>query len=308
MSNPSPPPAFYDVYPMNRIGFIGIGLMGLPICRRLLAAGHTLMVWNRNPAKCTPLAEAGAAVAASLAELAQHSDIIMLCVSDTAAVEAVVFGEQGLAPHLRAGQLIVDFSSIEPAATRDFALRLNALNVDWVDAPVSGGVVGAENGRLVVMAGGREAAVERLRPISQVLAQRLTHMGPVGAGQVTKVCNQMIVAANAMLIAETVALAEKAGVDATLLAPALAGGFADSLPFQILTPRMAERRFEPVQWRVQTLLKDLDTAVKLSRELGAAVPLAANASQLMRLHAQAGRRPALRHRPQGNLGNRPGQA
>lgn len=272
-----------------RIGFIGIGLMGLPMCRRLLDAGCVLTVWNRNAAKCEPLREAGAQVADSIASLVTQSDVIMLCVADTAAVEAVVFSAQGVATSGRPGQILVDFSSIEPAATRAFAERLHAqCGMDWVDAPVSGGVVGAENGRLVIMAGGDEACVEKIRPLLAPLSQRLTRMGAVGAGQVTKVCNQMIVAANAMLIAETVALAEKAGVDASLLAPALAGGFADSLPFQILTPRMAEKRFEPVQWRVQTLLKDLDTAVKLSRELHASIPLAANASQLMRLHADKG--------------------
>lgn len=274
---------------MTNIGFIGIGLMGLPMCRRLLDAGHPLTVWNRNPEKCAPLASAGARVAGSIAELVQASDVVMLCVSDTAAVEAVVFGAGGIASAGAQAKVLVDFSSIEPGATREFAASLQAAcGMAWVDAPVSGGIGGAEGGRLVIMAGGDEATVESIRPLLAPLSQRLTRMGPVGAGQVTKVCNQMIVAANAMLIAETVALAEKAGVDASLLAPALAGGFADSLPFQILTPRMAARNFEPVQWRVQTLLKDLDTAVKLSRELGAGIPLAAGASQLMRLHADQG--------------------
>jgi len=130
--------------------------------------------------------------------------------------------------------------------------------------------------------------VEQIRPLLAPLALRMTHMGPIGSGQVSKICNQMIVATNALLIAETVALAEKAGVDARLLAPALAGGFADSLPFQILTPRMASRSFEPVQWRVKTLLKDLDNACRLSQELHANIPLAQNAGQLMRRHAEQG--------------------
>lgn len=274
---------------MERIGFIGLGLMGQPMVRRLLAAGHHVTVWNRSPEKSQALAGHGAHIATSLAELACNCTLLMSCVSDTPAVEAVVFGADGLAAHGRPDQLLVDFSSIEPAATRDMAARLEAqCGMHWVDAPVSGGVRGAENGQLVIMAGGQEDDIARLRPLAAALCQRLTHMGPVGAGQVTKVCNQLIVAANALLIAEAVSLAEKSGVDAALLAPALAGGFADSLPLQILAPRMASQRFEPVQWKVATLLKDLDNAVKLAREAGASSPLAALADQLMRLHAGQG--------------------
>ncbi len=271
-----------------RIGFIGIGLMGLPLCRRLLAAGHPLAVWNRSPEKCRPLAELGAAVATSPAALAAGVDLLLLCVSDTAAVEAVVFGTDGIAAGAHAGLLVIDHSSIAPAATRTLAARLAATGVRWLDAPVSGGVIGAENGTLVIMAGGSVADVEQARPVLMSYAQRLTRMGEVGAGQVTKVCNQLIVAANSLLIAETVALAEHAGVDARLLAPALAGGFADSLPFQILAPRMAERRFEPVQWKVQTLLKDLGNALTLASETGSSVPLASQAEALMRRHADSG--------------------
>lgn len=272
-----------------RIGFIGIGLMGLPLCKRLLAAGHALTVWNRHAEKCLPLRDAGAVVAASPAALAAASDVIMICVADTAAVESVVFGHNGIHENLRAGHVVVDFSSIDPAATREFAARITReKKAQWIDAPVSGGVVGAEAGTLVVMAGGDAATVEAVRPLLTPLAQRVTHMGPSGAGQVTKVCNQLIVAANAMLIAEAVALAEKSGVDAGKLAPALAGGFADSRPFQLLVPRMSARHFEPVQWRVQTLLKDLDMAVQLAGKTGSATPLAASAAQLLRLHGGKG--------------------
>jgi 3-hydroxyisobutyrate dehydrogenase len=158
----------------------------------------------------------------------------------------------------------------------------------WVDAPVSGGTPGAGAGTLAIMAGGQEADIERIRPVLAHLGQRLTRMGEVGAGQVTKVCNQMIVACNALVIAEVVALAEQAGVDASLIAPALAGGFADSKPLQILAPQMAESCFEPVKWHVRTLLKDLDTAVRLSREQGSATPMSGLAARLMRLHASQG--------------------
>lgn len=273
---------------MPRIGFIGIGLMGLPMCRRLLAAGHPLTVWNRSPDKCAPLVAAGAALAASPAALTREADVIMTCLADTAAVEDVFQRADGIAAALAPGKTVVDFSSIAPAATRALAAAAQARGAAWVDAPVSGGVVGAEAGSLVIMAGGEATALEPLRPLLAALAQRVTHMGPSGAGQVTKVCNQLIVAANAVLIAEAVALAEKAGVDASRLAPALAGGFADSRPFQLLAPRMSARAFEPVQWRVRTLLKDLDMARTLAAESGSAVALASHAADLMRRHGDHG--------------------
>jgi 3-hydroxyisobutyrate dehydrogenase len=149
-------------------------------------------------------------------------------------------------------------------------------------------VVGAEAGSLAIMVGGETADLERVRPVLLSLGQRVTHMGAVGAGQVTKACNQMIVACNALVIAEVVALAERSGVQASLIAEALAGGFADSKPLQILGPQMAESRFEPVKWQVRTLLKDLDTAVKFSREQGSATPISGLAAQLMRLHGSQG--------------------
>ena len=272
-----------------RLAFFGIGLMGRPMSARLLAADFPLMVWNRSPAKCAALAPLGARIASSVAEAVADADVLMLCLADTAAVDAVVFGPDGIAAHGHPGQLLVDFSSIAPAATRDFAARLQqACGMHWVDAPVSGGVAGAEAGSLVVMAGGEEADIDRLRPLLAPLAQRVTRMGPVGAGQVSKVCNQLIVAANSLLIAEAVALAQNAGVDAALLAPALAGGFADSKPFQILAPRMSTHTFEPVQWKVATLLKDLDTAVQLAQQAHCSAPMAELAERLMRLHADGG--------------------
>jgi 3-hydroxyisobutyrate dehydrogenase len=271
------------------LGFAGIGLMGLPMCQRLMAAGFALTVWNRNPDKCLPLVEAGARQVSTPAELCAHADVVMLCLADTAVVREVVFGAAGIAEGARNGQLLVDFSSLEPAATREMAAALNASSgMQWLDAPVSGGVVGAEAGSLAIMAGGAASDLERVRTALLSVGQRVTHMGGVGAGQVTKACNQMIVACNALVIAEVVALAERSGVNASLIAEALAGGFADSKPLQILAPQMADNRFEPVKWHVRTLLKDLDTAVKLSREQGAATPLSALAAQLMRLHGSKG--------------------
>lgn len=271
------------------IAFAGIGLMGLRMCRRLLAAGYPLTVWNRSPDKCVPLVEAGARQANSPAELCAAADIVLLCLADTAVVREVVFGPGGIVEGAREGQLLVDHSSLEPAATRAMAADLEARSgMRWIDAPVSGGTAGAEAGSLAIMAGGGVEDIERVRPVLMNLGQRLTRMGEVGTGQVTKACNQMIVACNALVIAEVVALAERSGVDASLIAPALAGGFADSKPLQILAPQMAASEFEPIKWHVRTLLKDLDTAVQLSREEGGATPMTGLAAQLMRLHGSQG--------------------
>ncbi len=271
------------------LAFAGIGLMGLPMTQRLLAAGFALTVWNRSSAKCTPLQALGAHAVASPAQLCGQADVVMLCLANTEVVREVVLGPGGIVETAKPGQLLVDFSSLEPAATRTMAAELHArCGMHWVDAPVSGGTLGAADGTLVIMAGGRVEDIERIRPILAHLGQRLTHMGDVGAGQVTKVCNQMIVACNALVIAEVVALAEQAGVEAGLLAQALAGGFADSKPLQILAPQMAANQFEPVKWHVRTLLKDLDTAVNLSQQMGSATPLSGLAAQLLRQHASQG--------------------
>ncbi|MBA1203338.1 NAD(P)-dependent oxidoreductase [Pseudomonas capeferrum] len=275
--------------PLPSLGFAGIGLMGLPMCRRLLTAGYPLIVWNRSPEKCAELVAAGARLAADPSELCEGTDMVLLCLADTAVVREVVFGADGIAQRGGSEQLLIDLSSLEPTATREMAAELAALcGMAWLDAPVSGGTPGAEAGTLAIMAGGDAADLERARPVLLNLGQRVTHMGSVGAGQVTKACNQMIVACNALVIAEVVALAERSGVDARLIAEALAGGFADSKPLQILAPQMAQSRFEPVKWHVRTLLKDLDAAVKFSREQGTATPVSGLAAQLMRLHGSQG--------------------
>jgi len=271
------------------LAFAGIGLMGLPMTQRLLAAGYPLSVWNRSLDKCAPLQALGATVVTNPGQLCDQADIVMLCLATTEVVREIVFGPGGIVETGKPGQLLVDFSSLEPAATREMAAELHArCGMHWIDAPVSGGTPGAASGTLAIMAGGRVEDIERVRPILAHLGQRLTRMGDVGAGQVTKVCNQMIVACNALVIAEVVALAEQAGVDASLIAPALAGGFADSKPLQILAPQMAESQFEPVKWHVRTLLKDLDTAVKLSQQIGSATPLSGLAAQLLRQHGSQG--------------------
>ncbi|OYD24228.1 NAD(P)-dependent oxidoreductase [Oceanimonas baumannii] len=272
-----------------KLGFIGIGLMGKPMTERLLAAGFDVTVWNRSTDKLAEVVTAGAQVAGSIGELTEQVDLVLLCLANTAVVENVVFGEGGVASHGRAGQLLVDFSSSDPDATRDYAKRLNsACGMGWIDSPVSGGVAGAEDGTLAIMCGGEEADIERIRPVLAPLSQRVTRMGGVGAGQVTKVCNQMIVGCNLMVLAEMMALAKSCGVDAEQIPAALAGGFADSRPMQITGPLMAEESDPDPKWHVRTLLKDLDMAVAQSLRAGSATPMSGLAAQLMRQHGSKG--------------------
>lgn len=271
------------------IGFIGIGLMGKPMVLRLLGAGYQVTVWNRTPEKLKPVVDAGAIEAESIASLVRQCDLILFSLANTAVVEELVFGNDGVASAAQNGQLIIDLSSIDPDKTRIFAAQMiDQCGIHWIDAPVSGGVVGAEQGSLVIMAGGREVDLQRSAPVLNVLGQRTTHMGDIGAGQITKICNQMIVSCNALVIAEMIALAKQAGVAAEKIPEALAGGFADSKPLQILAPEMAAEDFEPVKWRVETLAKDLNMAVDLSRSQAKSIPISGLAAQLMQLHASNG--------------------
>ncbi len=269
------------------LGFVGIGLMGKPLTLRLLAAGYQVNVWNRSADKLAAVSQAGAVVCDTVGELVRQSDVINLCLADTAVVEAVV--KQQILPNGSAGKLVIDLSSIDPEVTRQLATELqNQCGMAWVDAPVSGGTAGAEQGSLAIMAGGAEADIAVAREVLKPLYSRLTHMGAVGSGQTTKICNQMIVSCNVLVIAEMMALAKAAGVDTVKIPEALAGGFADSKPLQIVGPEMANQCFEPVKWRVKTLLKDLNMAAELARKQGSAVPISGLAAQLMQLHGSAG--------------------
>lgn len=273
---------------LARIGFIGMGLMGIPMSCRLLAVGYPVTVWNRNSDKTALPAKQGASIANSIAQLCAEVDIIMLCVSDTAAVQEIVLAKQGLLENLSADQIVIDFSSIEPEATQKLAAEVATKSAYWLDTPVSGGVAGAEQGTLAIMAGGDEAILDSVRPILKALSQRVTRMGDVGAGQVAKICNQMIVSCNVLVMAEVMALAEKSGVDSSQLPQALSGGFADSIPLQLTGPRMAQRDYEPVKWHVKTLLKDLDMANSLAKDNLSAIPMAGLGAELMRQHAGKG--------------------
>jgi len=272
-----------------RIGFIGMGLMGVPMCRRIMAAGFKLSIWNRHIEKCQVTVLAQANTAKSPMELAQQSDIICLCVSDTEAVDAVMFGQAGIAQHMQKDQILIDFSSIAPDATRRFAQQLNKqTQAQWLDAPVSGGVIGATEGTLAIMVGGAGATLKQALPLLEVLSQRVTHMGDSGSGQASKVCNQMLVSCNLLAMAEVLALAERSGVDASKLPLALKGGFADSIPLQITGQRMADQDFDDVKWRVRTLLKDLELAASLGRNSDSPTPLTDLTQALLQRHADAG--------------------
>ncbi|MDD2739569.1 MAG: NAD(P)-dependent oxidoreductase [Methylomonas lenta] len=269
------------------LGFVGIGLMGQPMTLRLLAAGFKVNVWNRSPEKLVAVEQAGAQICLSLAELVTNSDVILLCLADTAVVETIV--NQQVLPHGSPGKLVIDLSSIHPENTKQLAASLKQqCDMRWVDAPVSGGTAGAEQGTLAIMAGGDAEDIAIAREVLRPLYNRLTHMGPVGSGQITKICNQMIVSCNVLVIAEMMALAQQAGVESAKIPEALAGGFADSKPLQIVGPEMAADQFEPVKWRVKTLLKDLNMAVDLAVEQGNAIPMSGLAAQLMQLHGSQG--------------------
>lgn len=279
------------------LGFVGLGKMGEPMVLRLLDAGYRVSAFNRNAAKLRAACAAGAAPCTSPADVARRADIVFLCVSDSAAVEAVVFGTDGIAAGARAGTLLVDCSSISPRATRDMAARLAAsAGMRWVDAPVSGGVLGAQNGTLIFLCGGAAEDVARVRPVLARPGQRATHLGPVGSGQLAKLCNQAIVGTNLAVIAEVMNLARRAGLDAARLPAALEGGFADSLPLRIYGPRMATGGPAPPQGEVATMLKDLDNVLEQARALGVSLPVAGLAAELYRLVADRGlRRADLQH-------------
>lgn len=263
----------------TKIAFLGMGLMGSRMASRLLKAGFQVAVWNRTVSACDALVAQGA-TQLQLNDIGQYP-IVLSCLADDSAVQVVI---NQVVDFLQPQQVIVDFSSLSVDKTKSLAKQVQAKNAVWIDSPVSGGTIGAEQGSLVIFAGGDAQVIKNLTTVYDVLSQRVTRMGETGTGQATKICNQLIVAANSTLIAEAVALASLSGVDTTLLAPALAGGFADSKPFQILAPRMATHTFEPVQWKVQTLSKDLNNAVKLAEQFDLDIPVAKHALSQLKDH------------------------
>ena len=269
----------------RRIGFIGLGIMGAPMAGHLADAGHTLFVNTRSE---VPAALAGKAeVCATATEVARHADVIFLMVPDTPDVEKVLFGEQGVAAGLAAGKTVVDCSSIDPIATQDFARRIAALGCGYVDAPVSGGEVGAKAASLTIMCGGAEATFEDVRPLLETMGKNVTRVGEVGAGQITKVANQIIVALNIAAVGEALVFASKAGADPAKVRQALMGGFASSRILEVHGERMIKRTFAP-GFRIALHQKDLNLAMQSARSLGVALPQTAGAAQLMNACAALG--------------------
>ena len=265
-----------------RVGCIGAGLLGAAIMRRLIDCGFAPVVWNRDKAKLKPLLAAGAKEAGSPAELAGNSTFVITCVSDGVALENVVFGENGVARSGSSGKVLVDMSTCAAAHTREMAARLAAqCGMAWLDAPISGGAPAAREGKMAIMVGGQADIFERARPLWDALAGRATLMGANGAGQATKMINQVLVSTGLAVLAEACAFAERAGIDAAKIPQALAGGRADSRQLQEMFPKMVASDFS-ITGRATLMLKDLELIHDLARHVGAPLPVTAGVTELFR--------------------------
>lgn len=264
---------------LPRVGVIGLGTMGGAMAANLARAGFPVVAWNRTAGRTAALEALGAAVAADPAALAAAVDVVLVCVSDTPDVQAVLFGPAGVAEGAAPGTLVIDCSTIDPAATRSFAARLAERGVAFVDAPVTGGSEGARQGTLAILVGGDPADVERARPVFEAIGRTVTHFGPVGAGQAAKAVNQVVIAGGYLAVAEGLVLAMKAGLDPQQVVEALSGGVAQSWILANRSGRMIDNEY-PVGFRIALHLKDLGIALALARETGAVLPVAAIAAQL----------------------------
>ena len=260
------------------IGFIGLGIMGAPMAGHLIAAGHSLFLKSRRSVPNALLA-AGGTACATAAEVAKRSDTIILMLPDTPDVEQVLFGPGGVAEGLSPGKTVIDMSSIAPLATKDFAVRVAARGGAYLDAPVSGGEVGAKNAALSIMVGGEPEDFERAKPLFAAMGKTVTHVGPVGSGQVAKVANQIIVALTIEAVAEGLLFASKAGADPAKVRQAITGGLATSRILELHGARMIERTFDP-GFRIGLHQKDLNLALDNARTLGLSLPATALAQQL----------------------------
>ena len=263
---------------MSKVGFIGLGIMGAPMAGHLIAGGHELFLpTNRSVPK--ELIEAGGVGCASAKDVAGQADTIFIMVPDTPNVEQVLFGENGVAEGITAGKTVVDMSSISPLATKDFAKRINELGCDYIDAPVSGGEVGAKAASLTIMCGGSEEAFGRVKPLLDLMGKNITLVGGNGDGQTCKVANQIIVALNIEAVGEALLFASKAGADPAKVRKALMGGFASSKILEIHGERMVKRTFEP-GFRIELHQKDLNLALSNARQMGISLPNTATAQEL----------------------------
>jgi 2-hydroxy-3-oxopropionate reductase len=263
---------------MSNVGFIGLGIMGKPMALNLIKGGHTLFLSSRSGVP-QELTAAGGTACANAKDVAQKADVIITMVPDTPDVEKVLFGAQGVAEGLTKGKIVVDMSSISPIETKLFAKRVNELGCDYVDAPVSGGEVGAKNAALTIMVGAAEAVFDKVKPLFELMGKNITLVGENGAGQTTKVANQIIVALNIEAVGEALLFASKAGADPAKVRQALMGGFAASRILEVHGERMIKRTFDP-GFRIELHQKDLSLALAGARAMGVSLPNTATAQEL----------------------------
>lgn len=271
---------------MAKLGFIGLGIMGAPMARNLQNGGHTLFVHTRTRPQTDPL-EGRATYCASSREVAEQADIIFLMVPDTPDVEKVLFAEDGVAAGLSQGKTVVDMSSISPIATKEYAARITGLGCAYLDAPVSGGEVGAKSASLTIMVGGTVEAFEQVKPYFELMGKNITHVGDSGAGQTCKVANQIIVALTIEAVSEALLFASKAGADPARVRQALMGGFASSRILEVHGERMVKRTFNP-GFRIELHQKDLNLALQGAKSLGVSLPNTTVAQELMNACAANG--------------------
>ena len=266
--------------PPLQLGFIGLGIMGAPMCSHLIAAGHQLFVNTRGKVPAA-IAQSSATQCTTIRGVAERADIIFVMVPDTPDVEKVLFAEDGLAAGLKgsSGKIVVDMSSISPVATKDFAKRIEAMGAQYLDAPVSGGEVGAQNATLSIMVGGCDAAFARVKPLFEKMGKNITLVGGNGDGQTAKVANQIIVALNIEAVAEALLFAARAGADPARVREALLGGFASSKILEVHAERMIKRTFNP-GFRIALHQKDLNLALSSARQLGLSLPNTAQTQEL----------------------------
>ncbi len=269
-----------------KLGFIGLGIMGSPMAGHLVKAGHDVYLFSL-PSVPDALVAAGGKACANGKEVAEKADVVITMVPDTPHVEAALFGADGVASGLTAGKTVVDMSSISPIATKEFAKKINALGCDYLDAPVSGGEVGARNASLSIMVGGPDAAFEKVKPLFDLLGKNITLVGGNGDGQTAKVANQIIVALNIEAVGEALLFAAKAGADPARVRQALMGGFASSRILEVHGERMVKRTFDP-GFRIELHQKDLNLALSSARALGVSLPNTATAQELFNACAAHG--------------------
>jgi 3-hydroxyisobutyrate dehydrogenase len=262
---------------MERVGFVGLGTMGAAMAASVARAGFPLTVWNRTKSRCTALAELGASVATSPRDVGSASDVVITCLPDAPEVSEVLFGKNGLAEGLGPGTLFIDCSTISPLSTREFAARLGERGVAMLDAPVSGGSEGAKAATLTIMVGGEEEHVERARKLFEAMGKTVTHMGPIGSGQITKAVNQVILCGTYLGVAEGVVLALKSGLDARLVVSSLLDGAGGSWVLKNRSGRMIDDDY-PLGFKIALHRKDLAIAQELCRAVGAVLPVAALAA------------------------------